>query len=265
MSFLSPAEVQALADVTAESLAAVCGLKGDHWSDTSEDRRMAALKHQLLILRPTRALAGSVSESDVVLSKFSAKYLPSLVARYKTYTTPVNSAVAMINVVSHLPYFLRFQKTPECSDLVVLQATRIAIAENDPSDPDVLGGMCQFLSTLLILQGISTIPQDVKQKLVQKLDTWRHRYDGQWAAETSGCCCGFLSGNFAMTQVSRKVKDMCETVLNHCAAQGCDRRVGVAGPELKQCSRCKSVVYCGEPHQKQHWAQHKKLCFPPTF
>ncbi|KAF8838988.1 hypothetical protein BDN67DRAFT_970721 [Paxillus ammoniavirescens] len=171
----------------------------------------------------------------------------------------------MINVISHLPYFLRFQKTPECSGLVVLQATRIAIAENDPSDPDLIGGMCQFLSMLLVLQGTSMIPQDIKQELVLKLGTWRHRYNGQWAGETSWCCCGFLSGNSAMTQVSRRAKDMYEKPSTCCAAQGCDRQMEAAGPELKQCSRCKSVIYCGEPHQKQHWAQHKKLCFPVTF
>ncbi|KAF8838989.1 hypothetical protein BDN67DRAFT_970722 [Paxillus ammoniavirescens] len=263
MSFLSPAEVQALSNVTAESLATLCGLKGDQ-SDTSEDRRMARLKQQLAILQP-EAPARSISEADKIYSEFSAKYLPSLVARYKMYATPINSAMTMINIVSHLPYFVRFQKTPEGSDLVVLQATRIAIAENDPFDPDLIGEICQFLSTLLVLQGTSTIPQDIKQKLVQKLDTWRHRYDCQFAAETSGRCYASLTGNSMMTQMSRTLKEMLEKPLNQCAAQGCIRRVEAAGPELKQCSRCKSVVYCGEPHQRQHWAQHKKSCFAVTF
>ena len=30
--------------------------------------------------------------------------------------------------------------------------------------------------------------------------------------------------------------------------------------QLKKCSNCKMISYCGKDHQKQHWQQHKKLC-----
>ncbi|KAF9241389.1 hypothetical protein BU15DRAFT_45101 [Melanogaster broomeanus] len=201
----------------------------------------------------------------MTISEFSAKYLPSLVALYKTYTAPNNLAVSMINVVCHLPYFVRFQKAPECSNLVLLQATRMANAKTDPSDPEIIGETCQFLSTLLVLQGTSAIPPDVKQKLVKKLNTWKRRYDGQFAGETSGRCYDSLTGDRAMTQMAPMFKEILEKPLNQCAAQGCNCRVEAAGPELKQCSRCKSVVYCGVLHQRQHWAEHKRMCFPASF
>ena len=30
--------------------------------------------------------------------------------------------------------------------------------------------------------------------------------------------------------------------------------------DLKRCSSCKMISYCGEKHQRQHWNKHKKLC-----
>jgi hypothetical protein len=198
-------------------------------------------------------------------SEFSANYLPALVAQYKNYTTPFNIATTMINVICHLPYFIRFQKTPAASDLVVLQATRMANAIDDPSDPEVIGDICQFLSTLLVLQGTTAIPEDIKEKLVQKLNTWRRRYEGRFPGETSDRCYQSLKGTLEMTVMSRMVKERLETPLNECGAQGCSRQVDSVGAELKQCSRCKSAVYCGAAHQRQHWADHKRLCYPATF
>ncbi|XP_071649767.1 putative protein MSS51 homolog, mitochondrial [Temnothorax longispinosus] len=32
------------------------------------------------------------------------------------------------------------------------------------------------------------------------------------------------------------------------------------GVQLKLCSNCKMISYCGKEHQKQHWKQHKPLC-----
>ncbi|KAF8555674.1 hypothetical protein OG21DRAFT_1507438 [Imleria badia] len=173
-------------------------------------------------------------------------------------------AMIMINVVCHLPYFVRFQKTPAGSDLVVLEATRIGNAVDDPSESEI-GEICQFLSTLLVLQGTSTIPEDIKQKLIPKLDTWRRRYDGQFPGETSDRCYQSLKGTLEMTMMSRMMKDKLEMPLSQCGARGCDLRADSVGLELKQCSRCKSAVYCGATHQKEHWAEHKKKCYPAAF
>ncbi|KAF8141455.1 hypothetical protein EV363DRAFT_1308138 [Boletus edulis] len=155
----------------------------------------------------------------------------------------------MINAVCHLPYF----------------ATRIANTMDDPSEPKIIFEICQFLSTFLVLQGTTAIPEDVKQKLIPKLNTWRRRYQGQFPGETSDRCYLSLTGSLEMVVLSKMMKETLEKPLNQCGVRGCDRRVDSVGPELQQCSRCKSAVYCGASHQKQHWTEHKKSCYPATF
>jgi hypothetical protein len=105
------------------------------------------------------------------------------------------------------PYFIRFQKTPAASDLVVLQATRMANAIDDPSDPEVIGDICQFLSTLLVLQGTTAIPEDIKEKLVQKLNTWRRRYEGRFPGETSDRCYQSLKGTLYVSTTCDHIRD----------------------------------------------------------
>ena len=34
--------------------------------------------------------------------------------------------------------------------------------------------------------------------------------------------------------------------------------------DLLRCSRCKNEWYCGEEHQREHWATHRQVCQPPT-
>ncbi|KAG9313150.1 hypothetical protein JVU11DRAFT_6600 [Chiua virens] len=228
------AEVQALLNVTARSLASHCGLENDA-SDPdvrSEERRFADLRRQIgLIQRWPR------HQAVAVYSEFSAQYLPALVALYKTYTTPYNIPMMTINSISDLPYFVRLQRTPVASDMVVLQATRIADAADGPSDLDIIAEQCQFLSTLLVLQGTTSIPEDVKKKLVPKLNMWRRRYNGQFAAETAGRCYEALRGARDMVEMSKLMKGTLEKPLNQCGAQGCCHRTDSADSELKQCSR----------------------------
>ncbi|KAN0088195.1 hypothetical protein V8E55_005252 [Tylopilus felleus] len=236
MQALGPTEVQDLLNVTAQSIARHCGLANDPSNpDTrSEERRITDLRRQLGLLY---SLSRPQAELAIIRSN---KHICS-------------------------PYFVRFQSTPAASDLVVLQATRIANEMDDHSDQEVVGEVCQFLSTLLVLQGTTEIPEDVKEKLIPKLDAWRRRHEGKFPAETSDRCYQSLKGTSEMTILSRMMKDQLEMPLRHCGFRGCDRKVDSVGPELKRCSRCKSAVYCGATHQKQHWAEHKKLCYPTTF
>jgi hypothetical protein len=42
---------------------------------------------------------------------------------------------------------------------------------------------------------------------------------------------------------------------NRCAYPDCGMQ-----ENLSKCSRCRAVMYCGRPHQRAHWPQHKMLC-----
>jgi len=39
---------------------------------------------------------------------------------------------------------------------------------------------------------------------------------------------------------------------------------GKGGPEVKACSQCKKVYYCGKDHQRDDWKSHKKNCKAPV-
>ncbi|KAF8448862.1 hypothetical protein L210DRAFT_3387694 [Boletus edulis BED1] len=257
MQALNPEEVQDILNVTAQSITRHCGLTNDPSNPDvrSEEHRLIDLSRQVGLFSRQQ-----ITTPLNILIRFSAKHLPALVAQYKKHTAPYNIATVMINAVCHLPYFVRYQKTPAASDLAVLQATRIANTMDDPSEPKIIFEICQFLSTFLVLQGTTAIPEDVKQKLIPKLNTWRRRYQGQFPGETSDRCYLSLTGSLEMVVLSKMMKETLEKPLNQCGVRGCDRRVDSVGPELQQCSR-----QCGASHQKQHWTEHKKSCYPATF
>ncbi|KIJ65461.1 hypothetical protein HYDPIDRAFT_130638 [Hydnomerulius pinastri MD-312] len=249
---------RSLPNVTPETLATHCGILGDQ-SNVTEEHRILWTIYQLDIL-----FSKPHAHRDSVFSQFSAKYLPSLVAAYKKNTTPGSSITFMMNVISHLPYFVRYQRTPEASDLVVLQATWMANAPpGEPSDLRVITEMCQFLSTLLSLQGSRALSGDVVGKLLHKLQSWMDSYPDSFASETSYRCFAILTGLDDVEEIVMMFKDGLEQPLMNCGARGCNRHIDY--DEVKQCSRCKSVVYCGAPHQAQHWPEHKKFCFPAVF
>ncbi|KAG6381750.1 hypothetical protein JVT61DRAFT_355 [Boletus reticuloceps] len=204
MQALNPEEVQDILNVTAQSIARHCGLTNDPSNPDvrSEERRLIDLRRQLGLLQ-----TWPPPQAGAVYSEFSAKHLPALVAQYKKYTAPYNIATVMINVVRHLPYFVRYQKTPAASDLAVLQATRIANTMDDPSEPEIISEICQFLSTLLVLQGTTAIPEDVKQKLIPKFNTWRRRYQGQFPGETSDRCYLSLTGSLYASNNCDPIRD----------------------------------------------------------
>ncbi|KAH7914589.1 hypothetical protein BJ138DRAFT_1056571 [Hygrophoropsis aurantiaca] len=259
MSFLQPQALQGILNVTVESLAGHCGLSNDQSNHDIEDSiRVARLKQQLGILQSRPRAA-----SDKIYYEFAANHLPALMNTYRQKSTAANFAMTMLNVVSHTAYFIRFQRSVAGSDLASLLASRIANAEADP-DVEVIGEMCQFLSTLFVLQGATSVNEADRAKLVPKLRRWNRAYTGYLASDTSERCLGALTGDFMFQQMSRSIKTMLEQPLDQCGAN-CNRRVRSNASELLQCSRCKTAVYCGVPHQKQAWATHKALCFPPTF
>ncbi|KAH7918275.1 hypothetical protein BV22DRAFT_1024840 [Leucogyrophana mollusca] len=258
MNVVSPEALQAIMNITPESLAGHCGLIGDQ-TDIDDSVRTARLKQQLGVLQATPS-----TQTEKVYYEFAAKYLPDLVTLYREKATPTNSSMTMLNVIAHTSYFVRFQRTEAGSDLASLVAGRIANAETDTTDADVVGEMCQLLSTLLVFQGAASVSAEDQAKLLPKFRRWRRAYAGRLASETSERCLGTFTGDFMIQQMSRSIKSMLEQPLDQCGAN-CSRRVQSGGSELMQCSRCKTAVYCGAAHQREAWATHKPLCYPPAF
>ncbi|EPQ55231.1 hypothetical protein GLOTRDRAFT_116208 [Gloeophyllum trabeum ATCC 11539] len=250
--------------ISPDSLAASAGASGQTDPDASpasdSENGIRNVKLQLGILqrRPRR-------EQERTYSELSAKYLPALVARFKGCSDPLNASMTLINAVSHTPYFVRFLRTDAGRGLAALQATRMASLEADDARPEQTAEMCQFLATLLLLQGTSDIEDADKRKLVMKLQLWKRKHNSSYASETSERCLGILTNDPHMQDMLNMVKRMSTKGVEECGAQGCGRRQMATGPDLLQCSRCKTAVYCGKEHQRQAWSSHKPVCFSPAF
>jgi hypothetical protein len=57
---------------------------------------------------------------------------------------------------------------------------------------DCIGEICQFLSGVLVLQGVSDIDENDKRVLVSRLSRWERKYPGRMASIASERCLGLL-------------------------------------------------------------------------
>jgi hypothetical protein len=72
-----------------------------------------------------------------------------------------------------------------------------------------------------------------------------------------------LVDEFESLDISQMSKDL-KIKRSGCALCGATRFKG--GGKLKECSKCKSVVYCCTNHQRLHWKKgHKQECSPPDL
>lgn len=247
MSWVSDtqASLQGLLNVTADSLAEYCGLTGN------QQENSVFLERQLGLLQRN-------SSQSVINSEFCAKYLPTLVDAYNAQDAAFSVPMRMLNVVAYLPYFTRFLLTTAKTSICKTQARRMAAASSAPADPTSLVEMCQFLSTLLALEGPNSISEEDKQALLPKLREWDRKYQRQQITR----CLKQLEGDPETTLIADGLKQHCERSLNQCGFDGC----GKSGTsKLLQCSRCKTAVYCDRDHQKKSWPFHKATCFPAAF
>jgi len=253
--------------VTAESLAKFCGIadSGEH----TDDGNIVNLKRQLGILQQQPRPA-----QFKIHHELAAKYLPALVTAYKASTGPSNAPMTMLNVVSYTPYFVRFQRTPEGSNLATIQVHRTASTPPESAstmDIDTVGEIVQFLATLLLLQGTSNLglSGEEEKSLLTTLKGWKAQYrgSGRVAEMASERCIALLTCKLGLPAGYDGVKDQVEKGVDQCGAPGCNLRHQTSSPgaALSQCARCKTSVYCGKEHQKQAWASHKSLCFKPVF
>ncbi|KAJ7938313.1 hypothetical protein B0H13DRAFT_1942389 [Mycena leptocephala] len=251
-------------NVTPESLVTWVGVLGSENGDRPDSARSADLKAQLGIVQ-SKPMPAQMK----IYSEVAAKYLPALVDLFRQRPEALDSVTTLINVISTTPYFIRFLRSPAGEGLAALQAKRVAssVEEISTMSVDEVGEIGQFLSSILLLQGVQDVAEEDKAILLQHLPIWERRYRGRLASETAGRCLALLTADPdpGMRQMMQGVKDMFESKLDKCGGPGCVRRVQKDGSDLSQCGRCKSAVYCGLPHQKAAWATHKPTCFAPTF
>ncbi|KAL4062486.1 hypothetical protein J3A83DRAFT_1434616 [Scleroderma citrinum] len=251
-------ELPASMTVTADTLATCCGLIGDPPLKTPKDdhQRILQFRKEIAFL-----LKGPRESETIVYYEFAAKYLLATVAAYKQERTADNLPASILSRISDVPYFIRYVQSPAGSDLVTSHAER-TVAAATFAVQDKINEICHFLFELLMIRGPSAIRDDIKQELETTLKTWMAIYIGHHTASLSYRCLTVLRGEF---MVIEETKARIEKPLMECGAPDCDRRVGCGNPELQQCSRCKSAVYCSKDHQVQDWKEHKKYCFKPAY
>ncbi|KAJ8583035.1 hypothetical protein M405DRAFT_775865 [Rhizopogon salebrosus TDB-379] len=237
--------IQALLNVTAESLAGYCGLTGDRQENS------LALERQLALLQRNPS-------HMTINSEFSAKYLPALVDAYNAQDAPFTVPMRMLNTIAYLPYFARFLSTSAGPSMCATQAHRIVTGTSNSTDPSHIVEICQFLSTLLALQGVSAVSEEDLKVLLPKLRQWNRTYQKQQITR----CLRQLEGDRETTAMAHGLKEHCERSLNECGFESCGE-TGTA--KLFQCARCKTAVYCNRDHQKKAWPLHKPTCFTSVF
>ncbi|KAK0241227.1 hypothetical protein EDD85DRAFT_818116 [Armillaria nabsnona] len=246
-------------NVSAESLAECCGV-----ASNGQDSAPDILKIQLGVVQSWPQI-----EQKKVYHELAAKYMPSLVEKFRASDVPWDSAAVMLNVISFTPYFVRFLKTSAGEGLSAVQAKRM-VASRDNFNPStqslqVIAEVCQFLATLLVLEGTEKITTDEQKSLEAMLAAWLRGMPPVFASETCERCLSLLSPDQESRFMANSVKGMLEKALRQCGGAGCDRETKNDGSALMQCGRCKCAVYCGTEHQKQAWSMHKSICFASSF
>ncbi|OJA18329.1 hypothetical protein AZE42_02798 [Rhizopogon vesiculosus] len=214
MSWVSgtQADIQALLNVTADSLAEYCGLTGD------QQENPLSLERQLALLQR--------NPSHIVInSEFAAKYLPTLVDAYNAQDAAFSVPMRMLNTIGYL-----FLSTSAGSSMCATQAHRMATTSSNSVDPTCIVEECQFLSTLLALQGTHAVSDEDRQALLPKLRQWNRSYQKQQITR----CLRQLEGDSETTAIARGLKKHVERSLNECGFEDC---ANTGTSKLLQCAR----------------------------
>lgn len=181
-------------------------------------------------------------------------------------TLPIDSPFNL--VPHHRPYFVRFQSlAEEGSGLAVLYADRCAkcIDDIEAMDAGPITEISQFLSTVLVLQGVEDIDSATKTTLIKSFKKLEHRHRHVFAAETLRRCIDMVEDSRAMREMFMFAKDMIKAPYKECGAKSCKVREGHRGQKLMPCSKCKAALYCSAEHQRAAWSSHKGTYFPSSF
>jgi len=170
-----------------------------------------------------------------------------------------------MNLVSYTPYFIRFINLPENADLLLLLLQRIANTTVVSYDmQESIAELCQFLATMLMLQSHSALSQEDLSAVTVKLQRWSREYRHTFAEDTCSRALMLLAptGANQAKKMLANVSKQLNKGTNNCMVCLDERSTK---QELLQCSRCKTVRYCGTQHQRADWPSHKKICIAPTF
>ncbi|KAL1746664.1 hypothetical protein HDZ31DRAFT_33626 [Schizophyllum fasciatum] len=264
--------------LTPEGLAATMDLiPGKEPPDINEEIRAGLISRQVGIASfPHKTCSSSSaacnksqrrSECQDTGNEYSAKYLPQTIEKWKANDDVMSAATNLINEISAMPYFMRLATHPDNQDFVVLQFKRtLAAADAMDRAPAVEVAMnLQFLSTLLVVQGASGIPEEDKAALIPRLRAWKRKFPGVLAGETAERCLAVLTGQGYLAPMIPMARGHMLKGVQTCAAEGCSRDSGSDGGPLQRCAKCKSTVYCSQQHQKSNWSQHKPRCFKVEY
>lgn len=261
MSAAAPS-VEALLNVSVDSLAKHVGVVDDGRGEVPDSTRSKLLKMQLGILQRQPR-----TQQTPIHHEFAAKYLPDLVQLFRSNSGVLSAPTTLLNVISYTPYFVRFLRSPAGQGIAVLQTKRTAesAAEIDNMNADDVAEITQFLSTILLLQPTPEVDEADKKILVKKLRQWAPKFPGRLASNTCERCLALLTNDPRTRLMMQGTKQILERSLVQCGGGHCTQTVQNNGADLLQCARCKSAVYCGAAHQKAAWKEHKSLCFPSSF
>ncbi|KAI0091336.1 hypothetical protein BDY19DRAFT_935212 [Irpex rosettiformis] len=210
-------------------------------------------------------------QQDPVWHELAAKHLPELVTKFRSDDSgPLTPTARVINVISYTPYFIRFLSTPPArspslASLYTHRVSQHSQSLSASSNPDDVAETCQFLATLLLVQGTDDIQKQDKDSLLPVLRQWvkRPAFRGRLASDASERVVWLLTGDRSMAQPLSMVRNHLIAPLEKCSAQGCSKTR--ANGDLMKCSRCKSALFCTKDHQKLAWGAHKRICFEPVF
>jgi hypothetical protein len=241
---------------------------------------------------PTGIIAGSYALFEALL----VSPMPAIRARYSGFSTSASHFIALLRLVLlpttiveqaiKFPYKGADTIYPEGTWLYkCLQATRKA------GEAAVLGPIARNLSSLVqdIPWAKKIIASFFEQATAKRENKPERKCAFPGCDVTSSAACPLLkcgrcmsvyycSGHHQHAHWSAHKKECVKAAseapesaagssarrrADECALPGCEAVNTVQHPLLR-CSRCRSVRYCCEIHQREHWAEHKPKCVKAT-
>ncbi|KAJ7778841.1 hypothetical protein DFH07DRAFT_541202 [Mycena maculata] len=285
------ARVTTLANELAESL----GL-----TTSRAFRHIPSEQHPILIKWLHKSSAGNEDIWPHVISNVCARFLPSLVAAYKTM--PATSGVYWFILVGAVPiaYFAKFMRGPLASDLYVFYVKHLlANITWTLENHDSLRESFRLLMYLMIYAAlyphtVDPLPARTKRKLAawilasghRSLDDLNARVAGQQHTKPHAAQCkpceyaiecqsdivrwafrllDLLSGKLSTVQFLAKMHIISPWLACGAAQEHCAQGHPLKDRRWRECGRCGAQAYCSREHQRLDWPEHRLGCFETNY